>query len=134
MKLRPIIYGGGHERGLRSSTENIPGIVGMGKAAELGIAEMDESVERMERIRDHLIDGTLSAVPRSYLNGPRGDGRLCNNANFRFDYIEGEGLVLLLDYARHRRVHRLRMLHQEPEPSCATFAGPEARTVPWAPD
>ncbi|HHT74625.1 MAG TPA: cysteine desulfurase NifS [Methanomassiliicoccaceae archaeon] len=97
VKLRPIIYGGGHERGLRSSTENIPGIVGMGKAAELGIAEMDESVERMERIRDHLIDGTLSAVPRSYLNGPRGDGRLCNNANFRFDYIEGEGMVLLLD-------------------------------------
>ena len=97
VKLRPIIYGGGHERGLRSSTENIPGIVGMGKAAELGMAEMEESVERMTKIRDRLIDGTLTAVPRSYLNGPRSDGRLCNNAHFRFDYIEGEGMVLFLD-------------------------------------
>ncbi len=97
VKLRPLVYGGGHERGLRSSTENIPGMVGMGKAAELGIAEMPESVERMKRIRDRLIDGTLAAVPRSYLNGPRGEERLCNNAHFRFDYIEGEGMVLFLD-------------------------------------
>ena len=97
VRLRPIVYGGGHERGLRSSTENIPGMVGMGKAAELGIAEMEESVERMRRIRDHLIDRTLAAVPRTYLNGPRDERRLCNNAHFRFDFIEGEGMVLFLD-------------------------------------
>lgn len=97
VRLRPIVYGGGHERGLRSSTENIPGMVGMGKAAELGIAEMEDSVARMTKIRDRLIEGTLSAVPRSYLNGPKGEGRLCNNAHFRFDFIEGEGMVLLLD-------------------------------------
>ena len=97
VKLRPLMYGGGHERGLRSSTENIPGIVGMGKAAELGMAEMEESVERMRRIRDRLIEGTLDAVPRCYLNGPRDEGRLCNNAHFRFDFIEGEGMVLFLD-------------------------------------
>ncbi|NLI73158.1 MAG: cysteine desulfurase NifS [Euryarchaeota archaeon] len=97
VKLRPLMYGGGHERGLRSSTENIPGMVGMGKAIELGIAEMDDNVDQMRRIRDHLIDLTLSKVPRSYINGPKGEERLCNNANFRFDYIEGEGMVLLLD-------------------------------------
>jgi len=97
VRLRPLVYGGGHERGLRSSTENIPGMVGMGKAAELGIAEMEESVARMTKIRDRLIEGTLSSVPRSYLNGPKGKDRLCNNAHFRFDFIEGEGMVLFLD-------------------------------------
>jgi cysteine desulfurase len=61
------------------------------------MSEMEESVAKMTKIRDRLIDGTLSAVPRSYLNGPRGDKRLCNNAHFRFDYIEGEGMVLHLD-------------------------------------
>jgi cysteine desulfurase len=97
VKLRPIIYGGGHERGLRSSTENIPGIVGLGKALELGMSEMEESVAKMSAIRDRLIDGTLKAVPRSYLNGPRDEKRLCNNAHFRFDFIEGEGMILHLD-------------------------------------
>ncbi|MDW5563488.1 MAG: cysteine desulfurase NifS [Methanomassiliicoccus sp.] len=97
VKLRPIIYGGGHERGLRSSTENIPGIVGLGKALEIGMSEMDESVAKMSAVRDRLIEGTLSSVPRSYLNGPRGANRLCNNAHFRFDYIEGEGMILHLD-------------------------------------
>ncbi len=95
--VRPLVYGGGHERGLRSSTENIPGIVGLGKAAELGMMEMDDSVAKMTKIRDHLIEGTLATVPRSYLNGPRGQNRLCNNAHFRFDFIEGEGLILHLD-------------------------------------
>ena len=97
VKLRPLVYGGGHERGLRSSTENIPGMVGMGKAAELGMAEMEESVAHMKELRDRLIDGTLATVPRSYLNGPRDERRLCNNAHFRFDFIEGEGMVLFLD-------------------------------------
>jgi len=101
VKLRPLVYGGGHERGLRSSTENVPGIVGLGRAIELGMAEMEESVSRMARIRDRLIDGILSSVDRAYLNGPAPSSgkRLCNNANLRFDYIEGEGLILLLDMA-----------------------------------
>ena len=98
VKLRPIIYGGGHERGLRSSTENIPGIVGLGKAIDLGAREMDENVTRMTAIRDRLIEGTLNAVTESYLNGPKnGHKRLCNNAHFRFDFIEGESMVLHLD-------------------------------------
>jgi cysteine desulfurase len=97
VKLRPMVYGGGHERGIRSSTENIPGIVGLGKAAQLGMSEMEESVAKMTKIRDHLIDKTLSTVTRSYLNGPKGEKRLCNNAHFRFDFIEGEGMILHLD-------------------------------------
>ncbi|HVO77465.1 MAG TPA: cysteine desulfurase NifS [Methanomassiliicoccales archaeon] len=96
VKLRPMIYGGGHERGLRSSTENVAGLVGMGKAIELGIAEMPEAVPKMTMIRDRIIDGVLEAIPDTYLNGPR-EGRLCNNAHFRFDFIEGESLILQLD-------------------------------------
>ncbi|HUL40217.1 MAG TPA: cysteine desulfurase NifS [Methanomassiliicoccales archaeon] len=94
--LRPLVYGGGQERGLRSSTENVPGIAGLGKAIELAITEMDESVGRMTTIRDRLIQGTLSSNGDCYLNGSR-KMRLCNNAHFRFDYVEGEALVLSLD-------------------------------------
>jgi cysteine desulfurase len=96
VRLRPMIYGGGHERGMRSSTENVAGLVGMGKAIELGMAEMDESVLRMAAIRDRIIDGVLGTMSDTFLNGPR-LGRLCNNAHFRFDFIEGESLILKLD-------------------------------------
>ncbi len=96
VKIRPVVYGGGHERGIRSSTENVSGMVGMGRAIEIGMEEMAASVEKMTQIRDHIIDGVLSTIPQSYLNGPRRN-RLCNNAHFRFDFIEGEGLVLHLD-------------------------------------
>ncbi len=98
IRLRPMIYGGGHERGMRSSTENVAGLVGMGKAIELGVSEMGESVPRMTAIRDRIIDGVLSATADTFLNGPR-EGRLCNNAHFRFDFIEGESLILKLDAA-----------------------------------
>jgi cysteine desulfurase len=94
--LRPLVYGGGQERGLRSSTENVPGIVGLGKAIEICMAEMDDSVNRMTSIRDRIIQGTLSSVEGCYLNGHK-VRRLCNNAHFRFDYVEGEALVLSLD-------------------------------------
>ncbi len=60
-----MVYGGGHERGLRSSTENIPGIVGLGKAIELGTGEMEEERGKDDQDRDHLIEGTLDAVPRT---------------------------------------------------------------------
>lgn len=98
VKARPIVYGGGHERGLRSSTENVSGIVGMAKAMELAMASMDESINAMTAIRDRMIEGVLSTVPGSFLNGHRTQ-RLCNNAHFRFDFIEGESLVLQLDMA-----------------------------------
>jgi len=81
---------------LRSSTENVPGIVGLGKAIELSRQELDENVARMTSIRERIIEGTLAGVKGCHLNGDR-VRRLCNNANFRFDYIDGEALVLNLD-------------------------------------
>lgn len=95
-RIQPIIQGGGQERGLRSGTENIPAIVGMGKAAEIAKAEMRAEGERLTRIRDKFIKGMLESVPSSFLNG-HPTQRLPNNANVRFSYIEGESLILSLD-------------------------------------
>ncbi len=95
-RLRPLVHGGGQERGLRSSTENVPGIVGLGKAIELSKLEMEENISRMTSIRERIIEGTLAGVKGCHLNGDR-HRRLCNNVNFGFDYIDGEALVLNLD-------------------------------------
>jgi cysteine desulfurase len=95
-KVQPIIQGGGQERGLRSGTENIPGIVGMGKAAELAQKEMKSEGKRLTRLRDKLIKGVLDKIDYSFLNGHQTE-RLPSNANLRFSYIEGESLILGLD-------------------------------------
>jgi cysteine desulfurase len=95
LRLKPHVIGGGQEGGLRSGSENIPGIVGMGKAAELIGEEMGEEAKRLAVLRDKLIEGVLKAVPESYLNGHPTE-RLPNNANIRFSYIEGEALLLSL--------------------------------------
>jgi len=95
-RIQPIIHGGGQERGLRSGTENIPAIVGMGKAAEIAKAEMKTEGERLSKLRDKLIKGLLENIPSSFLNG-HPTQRLPNNANVRFSYIEGESLILSLD-------------------------------------
>jgi len=95
-RIQPIIQGGGQERGLRSGTENVPAMVGMGKAAEIAKAEMKTEGERLSRLRDKLIKGLLESVPISFLNG-HPTQRLPNNANVRFSYIEGESLILSLD-------------------------------------
>jgi len=95
-KIQPIIQGGGQERGLRSGTENIPGIVGMGKAAELARKEMKSEGKRLTRLRDKLIKGVLDKIDYSFLNGHPTE-RLPGNANLRFSYIEGESLILGLD-------------------------------------
>lgn len=96
VRLEPLLHGGGHERGMRSSTENVPGIVGIGKAAELAKENMAKESKRLTRLRDMIIDSVLKKVPRSYLNGHRRK-RLPNNAHLRFDFIEGESLILYLD-------------------------------------
>jgi len=96
LRIRPIIIGGGQEQGLRSGTENTPGIVGFGKAAELAKQEMPEESERLTELRDHLIKGVTTAIPEAYLNG-HPTNRTPNNANIRFSYIEGEALILSLD-------------------------------------
>jgi len=95
-KVQPVIQGGGQEMGLRSGTENIPGMVGMGKAAEIAQEEMIAEGKRLSQLRDKLIKSVLDTIERSYLNG-HPTKRLPNNANLRFSYIEGESLILSLD-------------------------------------
>ena len=91
----PINYGGGQERGLRSSTENVPGIVGLGTAAELAMSTMDEDIRKMTKLRDEIIDDMLR-IDGAHLNGPTGDRRLCNNTHFRFDGGKGLDTVIRL--------------------------------------
>lgn len=95
-RIQPVNQGGGQERGLRSGTENIPGIVGMGKAAEIAQKEMEKEGKRLIRLRDKLIQSILEKIEYSFLNG-HPVKRLPNNANLRFSYIEGESLILGLD-------------------------------------
>jgi len=95
-EIAPVIFGGGQEKGLRSGSENIPGIVGMGKAAEIAKNEMYSESRRLVELRDRLINKIISDIPHSYLNGHPAE-RLPNNVNIRFSYIEGESLILSLD-------------------------------------
>ena len=96
VRLEPIIHGGGHEKGLRPGTENVSGIVGLGKACELAEKNLLEDTKYITNLRDKLIDGILDSVEQSYLDGHR-TKRLPNNVNLRFTGIEGESLVLHLD-------------------------------------
>lgn len=95
VRLAPIIFGGGHERGLRSGTLNVPSIVGMGKAAELAVEHMGEEIPRIRRLRDRLRDGILSQLDYVYLNGhPDAEWRLDGNLNLAFSFVEGEALMM----------------------------------------
>lgn len=96
LKLRPLAFGGPQERGLRPGTENVPGIVGLAAALELSQKEKEKENDRLMKIRDRLIKGILSSVPKSILNG-HPDKRLPNNVNISILDIEGEALVLYLD-------------------------------------
>ena len=94
-KLKPLIFGGGHEHGLRSGTENVSGIIGFSEAMRLAMEDFADNV-RIQRLRDQLIDAVLREIPDTRLNGGK-EYRLPNNANFSFSYIEGESLVLRLN-------------------------------------
>ncbi|MGZ5561770.1 MAG: cysteine desulfurase NifS [Halobacteriota archaeon] len=94
-KLTPLVFGGGHERGLRSGTENVSGIVGFGEAMRLAIEDFTDNA-RIQKLRDALIDAVLREIPSTQLNGGLVH-RLPNNANFSFSYIEGESLLLRLN-------------------------------------
>lgn len=94
-KIEPLLHGGGHEFGLRSSTVNVAAIVGFGEAAEIAKKEMKNEAKRLIKLRDKLIKGVLK-IENSHLNG-HPTKRLPNNANFWFDFIEGESLVAYLD-------------------------------------
>ena len=92
----PIIHGGGQERRLRAGTENLPGIVGFGRAVGLAAELGQDSVDRVCALRDRLIAGVMDAIPETVLSG-HPTQRLPNIASFLFRYIEGEGILLSLD-------------------------------------
>lgn len=96
LKLRSFIHGGAQERNRRAGTENVPGIVGLGKAVEMAMATMNERREKELYLRDLLINRILNEVPYVRLNGHR-TRRLSNNANFSFQFVEGESLLIMLD-------------------------------------
>lgn len=96
VELEPLIFGGGQERGLRSGTENVPGIVGLAKALELAQKEKDKEGERLKKLRDYLIQEILKRIPKTILNG-HPTMRLPNNVNVSILDIEGEALILYLD-------------------------------------
>jgi len=95
VRINPILIGGGQEKGMRSGSENLTGIVGFAKAAEIMKSVIEEEASRLKKLRDKLISSVLEVIPKSYLNG-HPEKRLPNNAHFRFDYIEGESLILSL--------------------------------------
>lgn len=95
-KIEPILHGGGQEFGLRSSTVNIPGVVGFAKAVEICKSEMKKEKKRLVKLRDKLIRGVLRKISGAYLNG-HPQKRLANNANFWFSFVEGESIVMELD-------------------------------------
>jgi cysteine desulfurase len=96
VKIQPVMFGGGQERGLRSGTENVYNLVGMGLAAEIAKADMEKESARLMVLRDNLIEGVLSELDETYLTGHR-TKRLPHHASFRFNFIEGESIILNLD-------------------------------------
>ncbi len=96
VKINPMIFGGAHEKGLRAGTENVPGIIGIGKAAELAILEMDENEKRLKPIRDKIEKGIIETIPDVIINGNT-DKRLYNTLNVSIRYIEGESILAFLD-------------------------------------
>jgi len=95
-RWQPIDFGGGQERKRRPGTENVAGIVGLGKALELAVADLDEARFRLAKLRDRLLRGVLDKIPRVRLNG-HPTLRLPNHVNLSFELIEGESLLLSLD-------------------------------------
>ncbi|MFT8348196.1 cysteine desulfurase NifS [Clostridium saccharoperbutylacetonicum] len=97
IKIDNLIHGGAQERNRRAGTENIASIVGLGKAVELATENLEEHMSELTALRDKLINGLLE-IPYTKLNGPRGDKRLPGNANVCFRFIEGESILLSLDF------------------------------------
>ena len=98
VRFRPILRGGHQERGRRAGTENVPGIIGLGKAAELALTHMQDEQTRVSALRDRLEKGLLQQVGSCFVTGDP-TNRLPNTANIAFEYIEGEAILLLLNKA-----------------------------------
>jgi cysteine desulfurase len=98
LKLKSFIHGGQQERGRRAGTENVPGIVGIAKACEIAMAEMEERMKKETELRDYLIERILKEIPYTRLNG-YSKKRLPNNVNISFQFVEGESILIMLDMA-----------------------------------
>lgn len=97
IRIENLIHGGGQEKGKRASTENVPGIVGMGKAIEIAVSNMEHENNKLEKFRDKIIKELTKIVPYAKLNGPTGSDRLPGNVNISFIGVEGETLLLDLN-------------------------------------
>jgi cysteine desulfurase len=95
MRVRPIIHGGGQERGMRSGTLPTPLLVGFGKAAEIALAEMETENARLTQLRDKMLHTIQDAIPHVFLNGHE-TKRLSGNLNLSFAYVEGESLMMAI--------------------------------------
>jgi cysteine desulfurase len=98
VRVEPLLHGGGQERGLRSGTENLAGIAGFGKAAEIAYGEIKTESRRLVKLRDRFIEGLIKPIPYSFLNG-HPTKRLPDNVSVRYSFIEGESMLLSLDMA-----------------------------------
>lgn len=96
IKIHNLVHGGGQEKNRRAGTENVAGIVGLGKALELAVDNLAEHNKKLTYLRDKLMDGLLQ-IPHTRLNGPKGEKRLPGNVNVCFRFIEGESVLLMLD-------------------------------------
>ena len=96
LKLKSFIHGGAQERRRRAGTENVPGIVGLGKAVEIALDTMEERTNKEKELRDYLMNKVLKEIPYTRINGHK-TNRLPNNTNFSFQFIEGESLLIMLD-------------------------------------
>ena len=96
LKLRSFIHGGAQERKRRAGSENVPGIVGLGKAVSIAVETMDERIKHETEVRDYMIEKIKKTIPYCRLNGDR-TKRLPNNVNFSFQFVEGESLLIMLD-------------------------------------
>lgn len=96
VKIGSFIHGGSQERSRRAGTHNVPGIIGMAKAASIANTNMSENIKNISAIRDHIIDRVLAEIPYSRVNGDRTD-RLPGNVHFCFRFIEGESMLIMLD-------------------------------------
>lgn len=96
VKIRSFIHGGAQERKRRAGTENVTGIVGLAKAAEIAIRTLEERAKKETELRDYLMERVMAEVPYTRINGHR-TNRLPNNANFSFRFVEGESLLIMLD-------------------------------------
>ena len=95
LKLKSFIHGGQQERGRRAGTENVPGIVGIAKACEIAMTEMEERMKKETELRDYLIERILKEIPYTRLNG-HSRKRLPNNVNISFQFVEGESILIML--------------------------------------